>query len=100
MNAQPSSRNESKATTYSTSADFPNWKNIQVHHTEFTKKFIMSPLLASLHINIPLLTHMDVHNKTVEKRRSNTKKGTPLQENQHYAFLRSNTYFIKRKLPT
>jgi len=81
-------------------ANFLNWKNIPVHHTKFTKKFIMSPLLASLHINIPLLTHMDVHNKTEEKRQTNTKKGTPLQEKQRYAFLQSNTYFIKCKLPT
>jgi hypothetical protein len=28
------------------------------------------------------------------------KKGQPLQENQNYTVLQSNTYFMNRKLPT
>jgi hypothetical protein len=43
---------------------FSNWKNIQERHPDSTKKFIISPLLASLHIIIPLLTPMNVCNKT------------------------------------
>jgi len=41
-----------------------------------------------------------INDDTRGKKAVEYKKGTPLQENQHYAFLRSNTYFIKRKLPT
>jgi hypothetical protein len=32
-------------------ANFPNWKNIQVRHPDSTKKFIISPLLASPRAN-------------------------------------------------